>query len=223
MRTPRKPLPEQQTLTLLGSPPIYFLLYSEFFLRGAFGASWASGLVSAGVLGEPLLEVGLLAARVVVDTGLVVLGVELERGVASDLETGDLVDGGIELGDDEVVNVGDVLGQGLPSWGEGLAVAAPWGVVLDEHILGGVTNDGLPGLADNDGEAVSGGVLWDIFRLKVRGQLAVLEVLDELGDIGTSEVLRITVPGVLEHLLLWADQTESGHVALVDADELTET
>lgn len=99
----------------------------------------ASGsLVGGRVLAEPRLEGSEISFATVVDTILVVLGIELEGGVATDLEASDLVDGGIELGDDQVLDTLDVLGELLPYGGELFAVTAPGSVVLDEHILGGV-------------------------------------------------------------------------------------
>jgi len=54
-------------------------------------------LVSGRVLVQPVLESFKITVSIVLNTGLVVLGVELEGGVAADRDTVHFVNGGIEL------------------------------------------------------------------------------------------------------------------------------
>ena len=53
----------------------------------------------------------------------------------------------------------------FPDWGEGFAVSAPWGVEFDEDVLGGVEDEVVEVLADDDLDGVVG-VVWDVFGLK---------------------------------------------------------
>ena len=124
-------------------------------------------MIGSRVLREISLEVSELSFSAVVDTVLVVLRIELKSRVAADLETGNLVLGCVELGDDEVFNGLDVLGTLIPDWGESFAVAAPGGVVFNEHILGWILNNLLPVASDQDSEAVDGIRLRYWLRLQV--------------------------------------------------------
>jgi len=100
-------------------------------------------LVSRRVLHEPFFECFKVTVTVILHTGLVVLGVELEGWVAFNCETFDFVGGGVELSNDEVINLSNVIGEFSPNGGKGLAVTAPWGIVLDKHILGGIIDDSV--------------------------------------------------------------------------------
>jgi len=121
------------------------------------------------VLVEPLLEGLEVSVTVVGNTGLVVLGVEDEGGVALDLDTVGLVGSGIELADDDIGLGGEGISELIPDGSELLAVAAPGSVELDEDILGLVLDDLVELLADNDNVValLSGRLL----RLEVSGDL----------------------------------------------------
>lgn len=42
------------------------------------------------------------------------------------------------LSDNKVFNTSEMFSKLYPDWGKFLAVSAPWGIVLDENIFGGV-------------------------------------------------------------------------------------
>ena len=189
----------------------------------------AGGLVleNAGVLLEPALEVGELSGTVVGDTLLVVSRVEDQSGEALDLNTLGLVGGRVELGDDEVLDVLVLLGELVPDGRELLAVTAPRGVVLDQHVLGLVEDELLEVLADDNGERAIVGL--GLGRLEVGLDGAELDVIDELSDAGDGhvgggdlglELLHVTGeegPEAREHILGDADElSESGLDAIRD-------
>ena len=185
--------------------------------------SSASGLVGTGVLGEPVLEVKKLAVAAVVHTSLVVLGIELEGRISADVNTVDLIGSSIELGDNKVINVGNVLGKLVPDGGEGLAVAAPGSVVLNEHILAGILDDVFPVLTNEGGETVDRVSLRDRLGLEVGLEITRLVVRDELSEGVAVEGLDVAFVVVLEHRLLRRKDAELRKVALLNTDELTET
>lgn len=91
---------------------------------------------------DEALEGGDVAGALVVDTGLVGLGEELDRGEATDAVLGGelLVSGRIDLSDH---NLALLRRQLLPRWGHADAVTAPRGKELDEDVLRGVVDDGV--------------------------------------------------------------------------------
>ena len=183
----------------------------------------SESLVVLGLLLEPLLEVLELSATVVID-GCVLgtLRVELEGGVSSDIDSIDLVGGGVHLGDGEASHVLEVSSELVPDGGELLAVAAPWGVELDEDIVVVVGNDLLEVLPDDDLDRlrVVGG---DLFGLEEGGQLAIGEVVDELGDRLDGDALGLAFEGELLHVVCGVEDADGGEVGLCNTDELTES
>lgn len=139
-------------------------------------------LVGGRVGFQEFLEVLQIAASAVGDSLLVVLWIPEECGVASDADTLNLVGGAVHLGDDNIVETLNVLTELSPDGSEGLAVAAPWSVVLYENILGLVSNDILPIATDNnlDWSIVH---LWDRLRFKEWFEVTILELLNELTDV----------------------------------------
>lgn len=99
-------------------------------------------------------------------------------------------------------------------------MAAPWRVVLNKHILGWILHDAFEGLAHDDSETVSCGLLRDGLRLEMGLKVARLEVRDELGDIGARHALDVTTPVELKHILAWLDDSHRWQVVLGDADKL---
>ena len=97
---------------------------------------------------------------IVLNSLLVSFGIELNSWVTLNLKTNDSVEGGVELGDDEVFYGFDVVCKLIPNWSEIFAVAAPGGVVFDEHVQGGILYNILPVLSDQGCEAVDS----EIFR-----------------------------------------------------------
>lgn len=108
-------------------------------------------LVSRRVLHEPFFECLKVTVTVILDARLVVLGVELEGWVAFNCETFDFVGGGVELSNDEVINLSNVIGELSPYGGKGLTVTAPWGIVLHKHILGGIIDNSVKAGANENG------------------------------------------------------------------------
>jgi len=98
--------------------------------------------VDLGMFFEPFAQ-SIEGAAVSRDTLLVTFGVEGECREAFNLNLFVLVGGCIVLGNDEVLNVLNVLSELVPVGGKTLAVAAPRSIVLHKHILGRVHNNVL--------------------------------------------------------------------------------
>jgi len=120
----------------------------------------ASALKDWRVLGEPVLEVLDLSFTSVVDTGFVVLWIENESWVSSDLNTVGLVGGSVELGNDNVLIILVEFTKLIPDWGELLAMSAPWSIVLYENILISILDNFLEILTNNNGNWLSFVVNW---------------------------------------------------------------
>lgn len=120
----------------------------------------ASALKDWRVLGEPVLEVLDLSFTSVVDTGFVVLWIENESWVSSDLNTVGLVGGSVELGNDNVLIILVEFTKLIPDWCELLAMSAPWSIVLNENILISILDNFLEILTNNDGNWLSFVVNW---------------------------------------------------------------
>jgi hypothetical protein len=103
------------------------------------------------VLSKPFLEVTDLSTAVVFNwVALVALGVELESGVSSDLNTINFVGSSVELTNDNAWDILEFSSELFPNWGKLLAVTAPWGVELNENIIVRVNNNLLESLADKN-------------------------------------------------------------------------
>lgn len=173
-----------------------------------------------GVILHPLLEGLDISVSIVWNTGLVVLGEELEGWVSSDLDSLGLVGSGVKLGNDNVWLILEGFTKLLPDWSELLAVSAPWGIELDEHVLLGVLDDLLELLSDEDGDwAVI--ALWDWLRLERWLEGSGDDVIGELGNGFNGELGWLDVSGVLVHVL-WGDGSESWEVGWGDTHELGE-
>lgn len=145
--------------------------------------------------------------------GLVISWVELEGWESLDGDGFDFVQSGIDLGDNDVGVLLELLSSLLPFWGERLAVSTPWGVELDEDVLGVVKDLRLERLSDQNLDwAFVGG--WDLLRLKVSGEFSGVEVVDESGDGLSGEV-----SGVLElgDILGGVDQHDLWNASDVDS------
>ena len=201
----------------------FFDVYSELLGVGLGGGVSgnlvdASGLVGRGVLVEPVLEVSELTVTRVVNASLVVLGVELESGVATDGDSLNFVGGGIELSNHEVIDGGDGIGELIPDGGELLAVSAPGGVELDKDILGGVVDDISEVLADEDGEVTL--LLGDGLGLEVGDKLASLELINVGLESIDGDSGGITLIDELLEVFTRVDKTDGGELGLLDTDEL---
>ena len=73
------------------------------------------------------------------------------------------------------------LSELIPDWGEGFAVSAPWGVELDEDVLGWVKDQVVEVLADDDLDGI-GRVVWDLLRFQVTLDGAIQNTVDESLD-----------------------------------------
>jgi len=129
------------------------------------------------VLAEPFFEGLKVTVAVVLDALLVVLGVELESGVATDRDAVNFVGGSIEFGNHEVLDVADGSAELLPNGGESLAVATPGSVELHKHILVRVLNNAIEIGADQDSHVALLGRL--SLRLEVGSEFALLVVVNE--------------------------------------------
>jgi len=200
----------------------------------------SGSLLGGGTSGTLLLDEGSHVldgtGTRVLDLGVVSGGVKDEGGESLDL-SGGVVGGGIDLGDDDVLVVLEKLTELLVLGGEGLAVAAPGGVELNEDILGGIEDDILEGLSDDDGDGSVVG-LRDGLRLDVGNEgsglvssevgaeglggdliglvedelLGLLTVLDDDSGGGSGESERLSVLGPLDSVKL--DEGELGAVLL---------
>jgi hypothetical protein len=112
-----------------------------------------SGNLVATVLGDEGGEVLNSAGTAVLDgLTLAVGGEELDGRETLDL-VGNVVGGGINLGDGDLVRVGlEQLTELLVLGSKGLAVTAPGGVELNQNILVGVHDNLVVVLGDNDGD-----------------------------------------------------------------------
>ena len=180
------------------------------------------GLDGSGVLLEPGLETLEVSAALVVSRGVLgALGVELDGGVAADVNAVDLVGGGVHLGNGQAGDVLEVGSQLVVDGSELLAVAAPGSVELHQHVVV-VVDDKLSELLadeDLDGLAV---VSRDLLRLEEWLEGTSLEVLDELSESLDGDALSFAGEGVLLHVVGGVKEADGGEVALLNADELSE-
>jgi hypothetical protein len=198
---------------------ITWLLLDWSELVGSSNASVLS--VGRGVLAEPDFDGLEITLTLKVVTFLVVTGVELKSGVATDLEAIDLVSSRIELGDDQVRVISNGVTEFFPDGGKSLAVTAPWGVVLNKNVLGGVLDNLLPGGANNDSDwALSLGLG---LRLKVGLKGTRFEVVDPVLDAVDGDSWEVTTVDELLHVLARAEETESRGGSSVNTDELSKT
>jgi hypothetical protein len=173
--------------------------------------------VSLNTLGVGLLRDGDLVAAVVANKlskGLngagaavldgLVLGAGLEEldGRETRDVIGNVVGGGVNLGDGDLVGEGRVLlGKLIILGGEGLAVSAPGSVELKEDILLVVDNKVLVALGDDHG-GTRLLLLGNRLALDAGLNLALNELLNESADSLLADVLDGTLLGVGELLVL---------------------
>lgn len=158
-------------------------------------------LVAAVVADEVCQILNRAGARVV---DRLVLGTRLEE--LDGRETLDLirdvVGGSVNLGDDDLVGVRLVhLGQLVVLGRQGLAVAAPGCVELEEHVLVVVDHDVLVILGHDNGDWALL-LLRDRLALDARLELAGDVVVDEGADVLGADVLGAALLGVGELLVL---------------------
>lgn len=131
---------------------------------------------------------------------LLALKVELEGGEALKFEASHLVSRGVHVGEDEPWDILELRGKFFPHWGHLLAVTAPWGVVLNEHVIVTVNDQLLVRRAHYHLQGL-GVVLGCTVTLIVRGELARLEVTDESLNALHRQVLQVAIVDVLLHVL----------------------
>lgn len=129
------------------------------------------------MLDEPVLEVLELSLSAVIDTSLVVLWIENKSWVSSDLDALGFVGRSIELSDDNVLIILKMLTELIPNWSELLAMAAPWGIVLNENILVSILDNFLEILTDNDGNCLAGVINW-LLGLEEWLDLSIKDILN---------------------------------------------
>lgn len=177
--------------------------------------------VSRGVLAEPYLDGFEVTLSFKVVAFLVILRVEPKSGVATDGEALDLVSSRIELGDDQVGVISNGITDFFPDGGKSLAVTAPGGVVLDKDVLGGVSDDFLPGGANNNSDGALG--LGLSLRLKVGSKGTRFELIDPVLDSLDGDGREITTVDELLHFLAGAEETESRGGSSINTNELSKT
>jgi hypothetical protein len=173
--------------------------------------------VSLDALGAGIISSGDLVAAVVADElgeGLdrtsagvlhrLILGAGLEKLDSRETSDviGNVVEGGVNLGNGDLVSEsGVLLGQLIVLGGQSLAVSAPRSVELEENVLVVVDNEILVALCDNDGRA---GLLLlgNGLALDAGLNLALDELLNERANSLGAEVLDGTLLGVGELLVL---------------------
>jgi hypothetical protein len=187
------------------------LLLLLLLLTGG-GGSLLSALLLDGELGLVLAvlldEVGevLDGARALVGDGSVLStsGEELDGGESLNL-VGDIVQGSVDLGDDDLVlelGSGELRSKVIVLGGKSLAVTAPGSVELNQDILGVIEDNVIVALGDYNSDGTLLG-LGDGLRLDARLNLASGEVLNELGNVVMCDLLLL-VEGellVLDNLL----------------------
>lgn len=152
---------------------------------GVVGDGDLVAAVVADEVGESLDGAG---AVVLYGLGLVAGLEELDGGEAGDV-IGDVVGGGVDLGDGDLVGEsGVLLGQLVVLGGQSLAVAAPGGVELEEDVLVVVDDEVLVALGDDDGGA-SLLLLGDGLGLDAGLDLALDELLNEGRDGLLADIL----------------------------------
>ena len=160
------------------------------------------------VLAVLLDKVGevLDGARALVSDGGVLAtgGVELDGREALNL-VGDVVQGSINLGDDNLVlelRSGVLRSKVVVLGSKSLAVTTPGSVELNQDILGVIEDNVVVALGDNNGDGTLLG-LGDGLRLDAGLDLASVELLNELGNAVVGDLLLL-VEGellVLDNLL----------------------
>ena len=80
------------------------------------------------------------------------------------------------------------LSELIPDRSKGFAVSAPRGVEFDEDVFGGVLDEFVKVLSDNDLDSV-GRVVWDIFRFQMSSNRAIQDSVDKSGDSVRSEIV----------------------------------
>merc|ERR1711963_602445 len=155
---------------------------------------------------------------IVVNNLIAVLGEVLEGGEALDLDRLDLVGGGVHLGNHNILTVLELGAKLVPDGGQLLAVSAPRGIELDENTLGLVESDLIEVLADQDLDRLGIPVLRHILGHQVGLDLAVKEVLDKGLDGLSVKGGRLGLE--LGHVLRQLDETHSGDLVVLEAEEL---
>jgi hypothetical protein len=113
------------------------------------------------------------------------------------------------------------LGELLPWLSELLAVAAPWGVVLNKDILGGVLDD-LIELLSNDHLHWLIILLWNWLGLEAWGDLASENIVDEGSDDINGQISGLGLSSVLLHAS-WHDSSQGWEHGFGDSHELTKS
>jgi hypothetical protein len=70
-----------------------------------------------------------------VNSGLIVSWVEFNSRETLNIDTLDLIGGGVHFSDDKVVSSGELLGEFDIHWSHFFAMTAPWGVIFDKNVF----------------------------------------------------------------------------------------
>lgn len=155
------------------------------------------------------------------NTLLVVLWIIDESWIALDSNSGDFVCCAVHLCNHNVFQALDKLAKFGPDWSERLAVAAPGSVVLDKHVLSGISHNVLPVVA-YDGLYWSIVVLGNGFGLKMGLELVCFEVVDKLADAFNGQLAKISFVSILLKVVSKSDHADSWLGFAIDSDIVSE-
>ena len=161
------------------------------------------------VVDDELRDGREVTVTLVTDGGiLVVTGEEEEGGEATNVVGGiNIVLSGIDLGNDDRVNLGEGRGDLLVEGSEGLAVTAPGSVELDEDVLSLILDDGIKVLVDESLDVR--------FSVLLRDGLRATEGIAGASDTAVDELSnRLSV-----ELLLLVESVEGGLIVLPSGED----
>ena len=189
-------------------------LFSEFLLSNSVLDGWS-------VLLQPGLERSDISLTIVRNTFFVIFWIEDQGWVASNLNSFGLIGSSIELTNYEIWVSGHLGGELLPWLSELFAVTAPWGIVLDEDILGGILDNLIVFLSDNDLNWLVV-LLWDWLGLEAWGKLSSKDIINEGRDGLDGQVSWLSWALVFLHAV-WNDGSQSWEGFLTNSNELSES
>jgi len=109
----------------------------------------------------------------------------------------------------------------FPDWSKLFAMSAPWGIVLNEDILGWVLNDRFEFLSDND---LNWSVVacWDFLSLEIWLNLSCLNVINEVANDVNGQVSSSGLASVFLHVS-WQYNSKSWEVCCGNTHEFGES
>jgi hypothetical protein len=142
--------------------------------------------VGCRVFSEPVDDVKVLAGSFVLDSGLVVSGVEFKDRETRNHNSFSFVDSSIELSDDQIRS-GNLFSNFNPLGSHSTAVTTPGGVVLNKNVLSLVHDDFVMLRTDNNlyGAVVC---LRDISGFESGAEDTIVEIIHEMENLIRGQV-----------------------------------